>query len=533
MHYTDKKHFILFLSFIIAWLSVAVYMLDIRPALYDEFGTIWIASQPQVDDILKKVKETDVHPPTHYLFLHFWGTFFGYSDVAMRLPSLLFILLSIPLITRLIPLLVSIKSKKEIYFTAALCLTTPVIWAMGITTRYYTLCMFWGLLSTFVYLKWFERKTAGWLIGNVLAIAGSFYIHYLLCVCLLIGEGLHFLAHYKEHTKLNGVQWLTSRVFIFILMIPGLCFWLVPLLSTVQGEILPSYREGLVGVLAIPFLLIGNFMTLLNGAVLYPWDFWINGPLFIIAAFLILSHFFGSKSVIFNKRVIALFVIPFALVITVSVIKLDANFFRGIMRVSYLPVFAWIILGRGLFSISTVRKRYLTLFLIILCNGYCAWVLFMNKSSITQVHPVKEMVNYIEEKTPPAISPFIIHPFIHGWGDALQRYFPRARTIILAPNVKSSALIDFKKMIEEDSLSNVWLIQRTRFYDQYTPLSESLLKQGYMLKEEAFYQKQRKYDLWVKEWLKSLNFLKYEEKRSFPYILSVKRFYKPNILQNN
>lgn len=122
--------------------ATTICSLGKQSARGDEFGTIWMASQESAWYIIEKIWETDVHPPGHYLFLHYVGKVFGYSDFSMRLPSFIFVLLSLVVAWRLIILFIPDGTAKGKLTVFLLCATAPALWVLGSVARYYSAGMF-------------------------------------------------------------------------------------------------------------------------------------------------------------------------------------------------------------------------------------------------------------------------------------------------------------------------------------------------------------------------------------------------------
>jgi len=60
----------------------------------DEAVTAKVALHFNFADIITKFSPTDFHPPFYYLFMKFWTNVFGYSEVALRMPSVIFSILA-------------------------------------------------------------------------------------------------------------------------------------------------------------------------------------------------------------------------------------------------------------------------------------------------------------------------------------------------------------------------------------------------------------------------------------------------------
>ncbi|MFA6016683.1 MAG: glycosyltransferase family 39 protein [Patescibacteria group bacterium] len=60
----------------------------------DEAVTANIVKNFSFLQIINKFSPTDFHPPLYYLFMKLWTNFFGYSEIALRMPSVLFSLMT-------------------------------------------------------------------------------------------------------------------------------------------------------------------------------------------------------------------------------------------------------------------------------------------------------------------------------------------------------------------------------------------------------------------------------------------------------
>ncbi len=85
-----KKYLLLILI-----LAFLVRLINLNQSLWlDEAISVTTVQQFNSSQILTKFIITDVHPPLYYLVLDFWGFVFGTSEVAMRLPSVIFAVLT-------------------------------------------------------------------------------------------------------------------------------------------------------------------------------------------------------------------------------------------------------------------------------------------------------------------------------------------------------------------------------------------------------------------------------------------------------
>src|SRR3990167_11022982 len=80
------------LIFVLAFL---IRLIALNQSLWlDEAITAKVVMSFGFKDIINKFSPTDFHPPLYYLFMKLWTNFFGYSEIALRMPSILFSLLT-------------------------------------------------------------------------------------------------------------------------------------------------------------------------------------------------------------------------------------------------------------------------------------------------------------------------------------------------------------------------------------------------------------------------------------------------------
>jgi uncharacterized membrane protein len=83
-----KIFFVFFFAFIIR-------LIALNQSLWlDEAVTAKVVMNYGFTEIVSKFSPTDFHPPLYYLFMKLWTNMFGYSEVALRMPSVLFSLMT-------------------------------------------------------------------------------------------------------------------------------------------------------------------------------------------------------------------------------------------------------------------------------------------------------------------------------------------------------------------------------------------------------------------------------------------------------
>jgi hypothetical protein len=518
-----KKRVIIALALALI-ISLAITASVRRSVTTDEFGSIWLASQSDPSFIVRKVLESDIHPPTPYLLLHYWGKAFGYGDLPMRLPSLLAVLLSLLVIRRLVQQLQPQLSEGSQNIALALAMSAPVLWIQASSARYYALGTLAGLCSTSTYLSWIQKRgTPRWCV-YVLITAAAFYIHYLLAALLVIAQAVHFAVRGVRTAGLAAVRaWLLAQASIAVLAVPVILWSALPLLTGERSTLGNQAHEGLTGPAAFPIVLSGHLYTVLTGGVPFPWDFWVTLPV-VLAAGGALALDLKHHHVSISADMLCLVILPFVLLAVVAAILLPiAGFFQGVLRAGHVAVLCWVFIAVIVARIQDPLRQRLIAGLLIAVNAYILTVYGLNLFSMAQPPPLNTMAQHIRSQTPTPATTLVFHPFEHGWGDAMSRYLPGFRCE-MAVNEQGVTLSEVQAGLAKDgSPSTLWLVQRNRFAGSALDPLEWLTSNGYTVMETVEFQRQSAFDLRIKEALKRIPQLRYSPAPSQRFIWTLRR----------
>lgn len=165
--------------------SLILRLINLNQSLWlDEAIQTWAVSNFNLNKLLAQFMPTDVHPPLSYLVSFFTGKLIGYSEMALRLPSVIFGVLSIYIVYKLaklikltrpiIPALLLAASGLHIYYSQE--------------ARMYSLATLLVSLSIYFLIKSFKDNQAFfyYTLFSFLAVITHYYTWFMLPVHLLI-----------------------------------------------------------------------------------------------------------------------------------------------------------------------------------------------------------------------------------------------------------------------------------------------------------------------------------------------------------
>jgi uncharacterized membrane protein len=146
-------------------LAFALRIINLSQSLWlDEAITALTVKNYDFINIITGFAKGDFHPPLYYLILKFWTNLFGYSEIALRMPSVIFGVLTVffvyklggkkaALLMAVNPLAVYYSQEARMYSLAAFAVTAAVYFFQN--KRYFLWGLFFliGLYSD--YLVWF------------------------------------------------------------------------------------------------------------------------------------------------------------------------------------------------------------------------------------------------------------------------------------------------------------------------------------------------------------------------------------------
>ncbi len=160
-----------------------------QPLWLDEAWTLAVASQPSWGEVIRHTW-LDANAPLYYAFMHVWGGVFGFSDQAMRAPSILFgVLIPLPV---LLVRLKGVSTEARLTWAALLALWMPGLWFSG-DARGYALLTLLCTSQTVAFVRLLDRPSTrlAALWAGLASLAILTHYHALLLVAL---QGLAYLG---------------------------------------------------------------------------------------------------------------------------------------------------------------------------------------------------------------------------------------------------------------------------------------------------------------------------------------------------
>jgi len=153
--------------YLVLFFGLILRLISLNQSLWLDEATTALVSQMSLTDFFTKFMPNDFHPPLYYLFMKLWTNFFGYSEIVLRMPSVLF----------------SLATGYVVYliggaWAAVFFLFNPLIVYYSQEARMYMMGAFFVTLSYFA--LWTGRKKL-----YIFAVVLALHTHYFTILILL------------------------------------------------------------------------------------------------------------------------------------------------------------------------------------------------------------------------------------------------------------------------------------------------------------------------------------------------------------
>lgn len=135
--------------YIILLIGLALRLLSLNQSLWLDEATTALVSKMPLSDIFFKFMPADFHPPLYYVLIKEWVSLFGTSEIALRIPSVIFGILTI-----YVSYLIAKEIKQKWPIVPAMFLATSGLHIYySQEARMYSMAAFFVALTVYLYLR--------------------------------------------------------------------------------------------------------------------------------------------------------------------------------------------------------------------------------------------------------------------------------------------------------------------------------------------------------------------------------------------
>lgn len=221
--YKQKRSYIALVLFIICFGScLRIYNFWIPPIWVDEYGTWWVVAADSWLGVIDRTLRIHGQSPFYYLVVKTAAAIGGYGAFQLRLPSVIFGILTL---TVIYPLAVKIFDDQRVALLYLIIFTVsePFIWYSQIA-RPYALALFFSLISFWSFACLQKSETIAVRAVFVLSTALTVYAHYLFGLIVIV-QAIYLIVQ-AGYRRLFSKLWLTTFAAVAILLLPTISHFL-------------------------------------------------------------------------------------------------------------------------------------------------------------------------------------------------------------------------------------------------------------------------------------------------------------------
>lgn len=358
-----------------------IYKISERSIWLDEAITAQVSQSGIVGIILNRA-QTGIHPPFYFILMYFWTKIWGDSEIALRSLSLIFGVLSIPLLYKFVN---KIYDRTTAIISSLLFSLSPFLIYFSQEARMYPLFTFLALLSlNYVYNlvnREFSRKN---LVKVLIVNSILLYTHFFSSLLILAENVFVFITQRKSFKNIK--KWIIIQFIILLIFSP----WIYVILTrntpeVYQGAQKLSIYSVLLSFYQIFFGFVRSFIEKLN------LNYFIFFTFLILILLGILPPYKNKKGFLLN---ILYFFIPFFSLIIVS--SFGKSFYSSRYLSPFMPGLLILISGGikklKFYPLITILMLFLVGLYSLLNISYYSRLNMLNR-------PWKDAVKFIHENS--------------------------------------------------------------------------------------------------------------------------------------
>ena len=449
----NQQHHQKLILLLIILLGLFLRLISINQSFWlDEAITAKVAhfSPEQILDFLKG----DFNPPVYYFIVSLWQNLFQVSEISLRIPSIIFALLTIFLTFKIGQVYLNSQAKLAVLLLA----TSPLHIYYSQEARAYALTVFLFVLSIWLFLKSLRARKFWWLFS--LSLLGLLFSHYQVWLALPIFPIWLILSQKEKRTKRENYLYLTLS---FLPILVALLFYWPTLVSQFSlgakishpwKAVIGSLTAKNIGLVIIKFI-IGRIS--IDNKALY----FLAGS--ILALFYWGLVLLGSIKAWRKKDKEAFLPIILFLPLLLGIIASAKIPLLAYFRFLFLLPFFYLLLVKGILAIRNSRPRQIIFSLVITINLICSLAYLTQE----QFHRenwrlVVKILEGSYSQTPVYIHPKINSAFVYYNRQKLEQISPEEFSQYNQINLISYGLTIFdqenevKKQLQSEGFEVVW-----------------------------------------------------------------------------
>lgn len=440
---------------ILLGMALRAFHLGNQSLWYDEVEAIRYASDLSLQD---------VHPPIYYSLLHL-TLMLGQSEWIVRFPSLLFGVLSIPLVYVIGNRLLSTSATLIATFLVSI---SPILIWHDQDARMYSLLVLTCLLLVYAYLRAIEKRDwkhwAGYTLAALLALYTQFY------AILLLGTlGLHFLIFHRTIIR----RWFLANALLALGYLP----WLLVMIGLPEKKIGGAQVSALLRLPYNYFAFVNGYslgpslreLRVANLNVLEPY-IWIIAPIFLVTLFLFVAGVDHLRRDNSEKLTLLLGWVFLPVLIAVAIPYVYSNMVFNVRYVLFSAPALLLILGAG---IDRIRPRYLGTVLLTVFVFYNGMSLYNNAFDVKYAkEDVRGAAQYVTMLAEPDD-----HILVVTVGRVFDWYFHKDNLIIR--NQVDMPVTDIVEQVAAGA-NSIWFVKARSWQTDSDNTLETLLDSRYL-----------------------------------------------------
>lgn len=205
-------------------LSLRLISISVQPFWGDELlGLGIIKTYETIPSLINYLRWAEVHPPVFYIFYHFWTTWFGFSEVALRVPTVLSGTLTIWL--SYIVSFQFFKNRKIAYLSAFFVAILPILIYFSQVVRPYIFLTNISLVAIWLYWERWKKNNKSFSLFFVITSLVGLYLHYSFGIFLL-SILIYWLGEIIIVNRSSAFQEFIEWLLVVLLISLGFYPWL-------------------------------------------------------------------------------------------------------------------------------------------------------------------------------------------------------------------------------------------------------------------------------------------------------------------